>query len=186
MKREKQSFRIDPKRPAAIAGLLAFALCIPLQILGYADRLHEPLEAVTLVFLPVLGAFLMIVAILNLVPNALRLSIFAVFIGVLGFVFKLVLDPREAGLLHHSAAIVLYFAIVVLWALTALYVIKTKWVLAILFLIPFFKHILMNDLPVLLGRAAPVPASTWLKEGSMLSFMLALSFCAMSFEKTEP
>ena len=95
------------------------------------------------------------------------------------------IDPRGTGQAHHVSAIILYLAIVALWSLTVLYVIKTKWVLAILFLIPFFKHILINDLPVLLGAAAPVSASMWLKEFSMLFFMLALSFCAMSFEKDD-
>ena len=34
--------------------------------------------------------------------------------------------------------------------------------LAVLCLAPFCKHIVVNDLPVLLGAAAPVPAATWL------------------------
>lgn len=186
MKNENQGFRIRPGNPAAVVSMIAFAICIPLQILGYADKLNDLPVVVTLVFLPVLGAFLMIVVVGKFGQDALWLSIFPVFIGVLGFAFKLMIDPRETGPAHHALAIALYIAIVGLWALTVLYVIKTKWILAILFLIPFFKHILVNDLPVLLGAAAPVPASTWLKELSMLSFMLALAFCAMSFEKTNP
>ena len=183
MKKDRQGFRADARSPAAIISMLAFALCIPLQILGYADRLKEPIIAAAVVFLPVLSALLMIAVMLKFGRTALWLSIFAVFIGVLGFVFKLMIDPRETSQLHHISAIALYVGIVVLWALTVLYVIKTKWVLTILFLIPFFKHVLVNDLPVLLGTAAPVPVSTWLKEFSMLSFMLALSFYALSFEK---
>ena len=107
------------------------------------------------------------------------------FIGVLGFAFKLVLDPRGETLLHHVSAAVLYLAIVALWALTVLFIIQTKWVLAGLFLLPFLKHVFVNDLPVLLGRAAPVPASVWFKEISILAFLLALFFCALSFEKAE-
>lgn len=180
--RERQGFRINAGCPTAVVSMLAFAFCIPLQIMGYADRLNDPVVAVALVFLPALSALLMIVVIL-LGRNFLRLSIFPVFIGVLGFFFKLMIDPRGTGHAHHVSAIILYLAIVALWSLTVLYVIRTKWILAILFLIPFFKHILINDIPVLLGAAAPVSAATWLKEFSMLFFMLALSFCAMSFEK---
>ena len=185
MRKVRQGFQANARSPAAIISMLAFAFCIPLQILGYADRLKEPFVAATIVFLPVLSALLMIVVMLKFGRTALWLSIFPVFIGVLGFVFKLVIDPRETSLMHHISAIVLYAAIVGLWALTVLYVIKTKWVLSILFLIPFFKHILTNDLPVLLGTAAPVPMSIWLKEFSMLSFMLALSFYALSFDRGE-
>ena len=186
MKTEKQGFRLRAGRPTAILSAICFALCIPLQILGYADSLKDPVVAGALVFLPLLSAVLMIAMILKFGRDALWLSLFAVCIGVLGFVVKLLLDPRETSLPHHVAAAALYLGIIVLWALTVLYVIRTKWVLTVLFLIPFFKHILMNDLPVLLGKVPPVPASTWLKEGSMLSFMLALSLFAASFEKTEP
>ena len=72
--------------------------------------------------------------------------------------------------------------IIVLWALTVFYIIKTKWILTILFMVPFIKHICMNDIPALLGAADPMPASVWLKEFSMLFMMLALSLCALSFE----
>ena len=185
MKRENPGFRIGPRRPAAAASMLLFALCVPAQALGYADRLGEPAVAALLVFLPVLSAVLMIAAVLRFGRNDLRSSVFPVCVGVLGFAYKLVMDPREEGLLHHLSAAVLYIAVVALWALTVFYVVKTKWVLAILFLLPFFKHLLVNDLPVLLGTAAPVGAATWFKELSMLSFMLACSFFAMAFEKTE-
>ena len=185
MEIEKQGFLIDARRPAAVVSMLAFALSVPMQILGYADRLHDPFIAGTLVFLPVLSALGMIVSILCFGREKLRLSIVPVFIGVLGFAFKLVIDPRGESLLHHISAALLYAAIVVLWALTVYYVIRTKWVLVILFLLPLCKHILVNDLPVLLGTAAQVPASTWLKECSILSFLLALTFCALAFEKRE-
>ena len=183
MEKEQQGFRIDAGRPAAVASTLAFAFTIPMQILGYAEQLKEPAVAAGVVFLPVLSALLMILTIRRFGRTALWISIFGVTVGVLGFVFKLMLDPRETGLLHHAAAVVLYVAIVALWTLTVLYVIKTKWVLVILFLLPFCKHVFVNDLPVLLGAAAPVPVSTWLKELSMLSFMLALTFFALAFEK---
>ena len=157
-----------------------------MQILGYADQLDRPVVAAALVFLPVLSALLMILAILKCGRRALWLSVFPICIGVLGFAFKLVLDPRGTGLLHHISAAVLYLLFIVLWLLTVLYVIKTKWVLAILFLLPLLKHLFINDLPVLLGTVPAVSLSTWLKEFSMLSFMLALFFCALSFEKANP
>ena len=185
MKNKKQGFRVDPGCPTAVMSMLAFGLCIPLQIMGYADSLNDPLVAVGVVFPTVLSAFLMIAAILRFGRDALWFSIIAVTVGVLGFTFKLMLDPRGTSQMHHISAAVLYLGIVVLWALTVLYVIKTKWVLTTLFLIPFFKHIFLDDVPVLIGKAAPLSVSMWLKEFCMLSFMLALSLCAVSFEKTD-
>ena len=63
-----------------------------------------------------------------------------------------------------------FIGIVVIVALTVCYVIKTKWVLAGLFLIPLAKHLFVNDLPVLLGTVAPVSGVIWLKEACMLCF----------------
>ena len=185
-KKEHRGFQVNPKCPAAIAGMLAFALCIPLQIAGYWDRLHEPLVLGTIVIPTVLSAVLMIVVILKYGRDALWLTIFPVCLGVLGFVFKLMIDPNGEGLLHRVSAIVLYFLIVVLWALTVFAIIQTKWPLTLLFLIPFFKHIVVNDLPILLGTAPAQTASAWLKEFCMLSFMLALSLCTLSFERPNP
>ena len=182
MNKEKKRFWIDCKRPTAIASMIALALSIPLLVMGYADRLKEPLVAIMLVLLPALSALLMIIVILKFGRNALWLSTIPVFLGVLGFFCKLIVDSLGTTLLHHIAAAALYIAVVILWALTVFYIIKTKWVLVILFLIPFVKHICMNDLPILLGSAPPVSLSIWLKEFSMLLLMLGLSLCAASFE----
>ncbi|MBR4551765.1 MAG: hypothetical protein IKO13_05695 [Oscillospiraceae bacterium] len=184
MKKEKPGFRVDCRRPAAVASMLAFACCIPLQIAGYADRLNEPVIAAAVVLLPVLSAALMIAAMLFFGRTALRLTLFPVCLGVAGFAFKLVIDPYGHSLLHHISAVVLYFLLVLIWALTVFDVLGTKRILELLLIIPFFKHILVNDIPVLTGAAAPISASAWLKELSILSFLLALFFCVAAFEDT--
>lgn len=185
MKTERKGFHIEAKRPTAVASMAAFACSIPLQIMGYADRIHEPAIAVMLVLLDVMCAALMIIVMLKYGRNALWLSVFPVFFGVMSFAYKLVVDPRGTTLAHHIAAGALFSGIVVLWALTVFYVIKTKWVLTILFMIPLAKHILMNDVPIWLGMSDPVPSTIWLKEFSMLFLMLGLSLCAMSFETSD-
>lgn len=184
MKKEKQGFRVDYRRPTAMMSMLAFALSIPILIMGYADRLHEPMIAATVVLLPVLAAALMIAVIVFYGRTALWLTVFPVCLGITGFFFKLVIDPRGQTPLHHIAAAALYFMIVLVWALTVFYVIRTKWILAVVFFLPFLKHLFVNDVPVLTGAAAAVSASTWLKELSVLSFLLALFFCAISFDDT--
>ena len=94
MKKEKQGFWVDCRRPTAIASILAFAFSIPMLIMGYADRLHEPLIASTVVLLPVLGAALMIAVIIFYGRTKLWLTVFPVFLGVIGFFFKLSLKSR--------------------------------------------------------------------------------------------
>ncbi len=185
MKNNSASFRSDFKSPAAILSMIAFALAVPFRIIGYADKLTEPMYGITQVLLPVLCSVLMIAFLIKKGRDALWLTVIPVSIGVLSFIFKLFIDPRSVSFLHHAAAILLYLAIIVLWYLTVRYVIRTKWVLVILFILPFIKHIVMDDLPIFLGKAPAIPADMWLKEVSMLLTMVGLSLCAASFRKPD-
>ena len=181
MEKQKTRFCLDYKHPAAVLSMVAFALAVPFRLLGYADKITEPIYGITQVLLPVLCSVLMIVVMIKKGKNALWLSVIPVGLGVLSFMFKLFIDPREVSFLHHAAAILLYSAVIVLWLLTVIYVIKTKWVLVILFILPFLKHTLTDDLPIFLGKAPMISADMWYKELSMLLTMVALSLCAAAF-----
>ena len=182
MNKNHPAFFVDYKRPAAIASMIAFALAVPFRLLGYADKITEPLYGITQVLLPVLCSVLMIAVMIKKGKDAFWLSVIPVALGVISFMVKLFIDPREVSFWHHAAAILLYLAVVVLWLLTVLYIIKTKWVLVVLFILPFIKHLFMDDLPIFLGKAPMIPADMWFKELSMLLTMVALSFCAASFK----
>ncbi len=175
-------FYIDYRTLPAILSCIMFALSVPFRILGYAEHFDKPFFVITQVVLPSLCAVLMIVSIIFFGKDRLWISVFPLTLGVLSFFFKLFIDPRYTGMLHHVAAGLLYAVIVALWLLTVLYVIKTKWILVGLFTIPLLIHIFGEDLPVILGKAAPLSSSMWLKEASILSIMLALIFCAISFK----
>lgn len=183
MKKNRPGFTLDFKCPAAILSMIAFALAVPFRLLGYADKLTDPLYGITQVLLPVLCSVLMIAVMIKWGRNALWLSVIPVALGVISFMVKLFIDPRKVSFLHHFAAVVLYLAVIVLWLLTVLYFIKTKWVLVVLFILPFFKHLLMDDLPIFLGKAPMISADMWFKELSMLLTMVALSLCAAAFQK---
>ena len=186
MKKNDMRFYIDYKRPAAILSMVAFALAVPFRLIGYADKITQPIYGITQVLLPVLCSVLMIVVIVKKGKDALWLSVIPVALGVISFMFKLFIDPRSVSFLHHAAAIVLYLAVIVLWLLTVVYIIKTKWVLVILFILPFIKHVVMDDLPIFLGKAEMISADMWFKELSMLLTMVALSLCAAAFQRTAP
>lgn len=183
MKSINSWFYVDYKSPAAILSMIAFALAIPFRLIGYADKMFVPIYGITQVLLPVLCSVLMIAFLIAKGKKALWLTVIPVFLGVLSFMFKLFIDPRSVSFLHHAAAVLLYLAVVALWLLTVIYVIKTKWVLVILFILPFIKHIFMDDLPIFLGKAPMIPQDMWFKELSMLLTMVALSLCAVSFKK---
>ncbi len=186
MKNTAQRFYVDYKRPLAVLSMVAFALAVPFRLLGYADKITQPIYGVTQVLLPVLCSVIMIAVLIRKGKEALWLSVIPVTLGVLSFMFKLFIDPRSVSFLHHAAAILLYLAVIVLWLLTVLYIIKTKWVLVVLFILPFIKHVVMDDLPIFLGKAPMIPADMWFKELSMLLTMVALSLCAASFQVSAP
>ncbi|MCR5782427.1 MAG: hypothetical protein K6G90_06770 [Clostridia bacterium] len=185
MKKNHPVLCIDWKSPAAIISMIAFALAVPFRLIGYADKITDPMYGITQVLLPVLCSVLMIVFLIKKGKDALWLTVIPVFLGVLSFMFKLFIDPRSVSFLHHAAAVVLYLAVIALWLLTVIYVIKTKWVLVILFILPFIKHVFMDDMPIFLGKAPMIPADMWFKELSMLLTMVALSLCALSFRKSD-
>ncbi len=183
MKKQRLCFQVDYKTPAAIVSMILFALVVPFRLLGYADKMSQPVYSITQVLLPVLCSVLMIVVMIKKGKDAFWLSVIPVALGVISFMIKLFIDPRKVSFLHHAAAVVLYLAVIVLWLLTVQYRIRTKWVLVVLFILPFFKHLLMDDLPIFLGKAPMIPADMWFKELSMLLTMVALSFCALAFQK---
>ncbi len=185
MKKIDSRFYVDYKRPLAILSMIAFALAVPFRIVGYADKLTEPMYGITQVLLPVLCSVLMIAVIIRKGKDAFWLSVIPVALGVLSFMFKLFIDPREVSFWHHAAAILLYLAVIVLWLLTVLYIIKTKWVLVVLFILPFIKHVFMDDLPIFLGKAPMISADMWYKELSMLLTMVALSLCAAAMRRKD-
>ena len=185
MRKNHPNFYVDYKRPFAIISMVAFALAVPFRLIGYADKITEPMYGITQVLLPVLCSVLMIVVMIKKGKDAFWRSVIPVALGVISFMFKLFIDPRSVSFLHHAAAILLYLAVIVLWLLTVLYIIKTKWVLVILFILPFIKHIVMDDLPIFLGKAPMISSDMWFKELSMLLTMVALSFCAASFQLSD-
>ncbi len=185
MDKKISPFKLNYLRPTAIISIIAFILSVILRIAGYAGRLDEPLFAFSQVALPTCSILLMVMVMIRFGQKSLWLSIFPVILGVISFVFKLFIDPRDVSFLHHFAAIILYIAISALWGLTVLRIMNSKWPLVVLFLIPFIKHILLDDLPIILGMAPPLATDKLLMEFSMLLTMLALSLCALSFEEEE-
>lgn len=177
-------FTVDYKSATAIISMILFVLCVPLRIAGYTEHFDKPFYVITQVILPVLSAILMIVVMVLFGKKSFWLSVFPLTLGILSFIFKLFIDPRYTGMLHHVACIVLYSSIVVLWLLTVRGVIRTPYILAAIFAAPFLIHIFIEDLPVLLGKANPLSMAMWLKEGSMLCTMAALFFCVISLKRS--
>ncbi len=176
-------FSVDYKKPTALICMTAFALSIPFRILGYKEYLGRPIYLFSQVILPVLCAALMIVFLIGFGKEKLSLTLIPLTLGVISFIFKLFIDPRFTGILHHVVCAILYSAIIVLWQLTVSGKIKNKWVIVILFALPFLFHIFAEDLPVVMGFSPALSTSMWLKEFSMLCIMFGLSMCGMAFEK---
>ena len=64
-------FYVDYKRPAAIISMIAFALAVPFRLIGYADKISDPIYGITQVLLPVLCSVLMIAVLIKKGKDAL-------------------------------------------------------------------------------------------------------------------
>ena len=182
MKEISSYFYVDYRSITAIISIIFFVMSIFPRYFGYKENFCKPFTVVTQMVLPIFCAVSMIIVIILFGKNNLWLSVFPLSLGVLSFIFKLFIDPRYTGILHHVACAILYSAIIILWFLTVQGTIRTPLVLTGLFVIPLLIHILGEDLPVILGKTAPISKAMWLKEASMLCLMLALTFLTISFQ----
>ena len=103
---------------------------------------------------------------------------------ILGAVFFIVRSLGFESMVHTVLCILLYAAVIALYTGTVFGVIRTKWILAALFGLPFLYHIFVEDLPALRDTANPVSFSGGMQEMSVLCIMLGLFCLALSMKKT--
>lgn len=184
-KREHMRFYIERTNIFAILCMILMVLSVLFRILGSQGRWQDAFYVITQVVLIALCALFMILVILFFGKNKIWLSSIPVFLGVVSFVFKLFINPRFTGVFHHVLCVLLYSAIVLLWVLSVTGIIRTKWLLVIIFALPLLVHLFIEDLPVLIGSAAPLSMSAWMQEFSMLCIMSGLICFALAMKTRE-
>ena len=175
-------FFIIPTNPFALLCMGFLALSVLFVILGAKGKWQDLRYVITQVILMALFALLLIIYLLFFHREPLWLSTIPVAFAFVSLMFKLFLNPRYQGALHHVLTILLYLALLAIWILTMTGVLRIKWILAGLIALPLLIHLFGEDLPIWLGKAAPISYVRWMQEAALLSMMLSMLFFILAME----
>ncbi len=181
MKTDRVKYYIDRSGFGIQAMVILMALSIAFRIIGCWGLWNDHNFAVLQIALPIVSALLYILSIWFFGKHAVWLSFVPV---VLGAVFFIVKSLGFESKLHMILCILLYIGVIALYFCTVFGIIRTKWFLVLLFLLPFLYHIFVEDLAALRDVSNPVSFADGMQEMSVLCVMLGLFFTALSLKKT--
>ncbi|MBR1455553.1 MAG: hypothetical protein IJ594_00155, partial [Oscillospiraceae bacterium] len=170
---ERDSFGVE-------AAVILLSLSIVFRLIGCWGLWTDRTFLITQIALPVASALLFIVLLLLLGRVALWSTALPLLAGVAFFVIKAFTFDST---LHTVLCVLLYVLIAVVYCGTVFNLIRTKWLLVPLFLLPFLYHVFVEDLQALQNTAAPVTFADGMQEMSVLSIMLALFFVSLAMKK---
>lgn len=179
---KKCKFFVERSSFGVQAMVILLALSAAFRVIGCWGLWTDRNYAVLQIALPVFSALLMIALVWFFGKRALWLSFVPVLLGA---VFFIVQSLGFETLLHTILCIVLYVAVVAIYFCTVFGLIRTKWILAALFGLPFLYHVFVEDLPALQNTANPVTFSAGMQEMGVLCIMLGLFFLSLSMKKEE-
>ena len=181
MKTEKIKFYTERNSFGVQAMIILMALSVAFRVIGCWGLWSDRSFALAQIALPI-GSALLLMAFVWLFG---RRALWTTFIPViLGAVFFIVKSLGFESMVHTVLCILLYAAVIALYTGTVFGVIRTKWILAALFGLPFLYHIFVEDLPALRDTANPVSFSSGMQEMSVLCIMLGLFCLSLSMKKT--
>lgn len=157
------------------ASMLFMVLAMVCRVIGSIGRWGDMHYLVTMVALPVFSGLLFLLCLIAFGKRAFWTTVIPVVIGVVFFVFRAMNVENEWQMV---AFIALYVVIVVLYTMTFSHP-KLKWVLALVLLLAFAGHVVLQDLPVLMDLENPVSFVEGMQEMSIL--LLILSLLSVSF-----
>lgn len=182
MKAEKTRFYVERGSFGIQAMTILMALSVIFRIIGCWGLWNDRNYALFQIALPILSAILLILCIQILGKHALWLSFIPVLFGAIFFIIKsLGFDNR----LHTILCILLYMAVIVLYFCTVFGILRTKWILVLLFGLPFLYHVFIEDLNALRDTANPVSFAAGMQEMGVLCIILGLFFLSLSMKKSE-
>ncbi len=181
MKTERTRFYTERNSLGVHAMVILMTLSIVFRIIGCWGLWRDSSYAITQVALPVVSALLLIILVWLLGKRALWLSFIPVALGAVYFIINSLGFENK---LHMVLCILLDFSVIVLFFCTVFGIIRTKWILVLLFGLPFLYHIFVRDLAALRDTANPVSFAEGMQEMSVLCIMLGLVFLSISMKKT--
>ena len=180
MDRPKVKFFLDKKSFMVHSASLLFVLAAAFQIVGCGGLWSDRFFALTQIVLPAASFLLMVLFISALGEKALWAS-FIPFVCGLGFYgicawFETDRIFMMIGIAFCVLALVLYLG-------TVFNLIRTKWLLVILFAVPFLYRAFYRDVILLQRTEAPVGFAEGMREMSLLCVLLAMTLLALGMKK---
>ena len=181
MKTEKVRFYVERSSFGVQTMTVLMALSSAFRIIGCWGLWNDRSYALTQIALPIVSALLFIACIWLLGKRALWVSFIPVMLGAVFFIIK---SLGFESTVHTILCILLYTAVIALYLCTVFGIIRTKWILVLLFGLPFLYHIFVEDLAALRNTANPVSFAAGMQEMGVLCIMLGLFFLALSMKKS--
>ena len=181
MKTEKVRFYTERNSFGVQAMIILMALSIAFRLIGCWGLWSDRSFAIAQIALPIGSALLLMVLVWLFGRRALWLSFIPVILGAVFFIIK---SLGFESTVHTVLCILLYSAVIALYTGTVFGVIRTKWILVLLFGLPFLYHIFVEDLPALRDTVNPVSFSGGMQEMSVLCVMLGLFCLSFSMKKS--
>ena len=179
MKKDKVRFYVERDGFGVEAMVILMALSVVFRLIGCWGLWNNRLYAITQIALPVVSALLFVAVVWLFGKRALWLSFIPVVLGAVFFIIKAFgFESR----IHMVLCILLYIAVIALYFCTVFGIIRTKWILVLLFGLPFLYHIFVEDLAALRNTANPVTFAAGMQEMGVLCIMLGLFFLTLSMK----
>ena len=178
--RPRAKFYVDKKGRFVHDAVIFLLLSMVFRVVGCWGLWNDRFFAITEILLPLCACLLFILILRFLGDKVFPLTILPMLAGVAFFIIKAL---GFESILHTVLCICLYVLIAVLYILTAIGIIRTKWVLVPLFVLPFLYHVFVEDLTALRDTANPVLFADGMQELSVLAIMLALLFTSLALKK---
>ncbi len=181
MKTERIRFYTERSSIGVHAMIILMALSAVFRVIGCWGLWGDRGYAITQIALPIVSALLFIACVWLFGRRALWMSFIPVVLGAVFFIIK---SLEFESKLHMVLCILLYVGVITLYFCTVFGIIRTKWILVLLFGLPFLYHIFVEDLAALQDTANPVSFSAGMQEMGVLCIMLGLFFLSLSMKRT--
>ena len=176
-------FYLDKTGFFAESAVILLAMAIIFRVIGCIGMWSNRVDAIMLVLLPVLCCLLLILCIVLLGKKGFFLSFIPVLLGVVFFVFK---SLSFESWMHTVLCVILYVVVAVIYTATVIGWIHTKWLLPVLFGLPFIYHVAVEDIPALIKTPESVTFAAGMQEMSVLCIMAALFCIGVGLKKRPP
>ena len=181
MNTERVKFYTERNSFGVQAMIILMALSIAFRLIGCWGLWNDRSFALAQIALPIGSALLLMVFVWLFGRRALWMTFVPVILGAVFFIIK---SLGFESTVHTVLCILLYAAVIALYSGTVFGLIQTKWILVVLFGLPFLYHIFIEDLPALGDTVNPVSFSGGMQEMSVLCIMLGLFCLSISMKKS--